>query len=129
MKQAGLDLRTCDFFNPEHIGHLIESIKSDYSSLRAIIHNASSWISDTEETHDSADILHRMMQVHAYAPYRINRALAPLLRHSEETYGDIIHVGDYVSSRGSRKHIAYAASKAAQDNLTYSFATSLAPDQ
>ncbi len=33
-----------------------------------------------------------------------------------------------MSSRGSRKHIAYAASKAAQDNLTLSFATSFAPE-
>jgi dihydromonapterin reductase/dihydrofolate reductase len=32
-----------------------------------------------------------------------------------------------VSSRGSKKHIAYAASKAAQDNLTLSFAQKLAP--
>ena len=32
-----------------------------------------------------------------------------------------------MSGRGSRKHIAYAASKAAQDNLTLSFAALLAP--
>ena len=32
-----------------------------------------------------------------------------------------------MSGRGSKKHIAYAASKAAQDNLTLSFATLLAP--
>ena len=41
---------------------------------------------------------------------------------------DIVHLGDYVSGRGSKKHIAYAASKAAQDNLTLSFAALLAPD-
>jgi dihydromonapterin reductase/dihydrofolate reductase len=36
-------------------------------------------------------------------------------------------VGDYVSTRGSEKHIAYAASKAAQDNLTFSFSAKLGP--
>ena len=51
----------------------------------------------------------------------------PCCRPDSEGPADIIHIGDYVSSRGSRKHIAYAASKAAQDNLTLSFAAKLAP--
>ena len=42
-------------------------------------------------------------------------------------HADIIHIGDYVSSRGSRKHSAYAASKAAMDNLTLSSSARLAP--
>jgi dihydromonapterin reductase/dihydrofolate reductase len=68
-----------------------------------------------------------MMQVHVSAPYQLNLALAPLLKASSSNQADIIHMGDYVSGRGSKKHIAYAASKAAQDNLTLSFAASLAP--
>ena len=67
-----------------------------------------------------------MMDVHVTAPYRINLALEPQLKAGSPA--DIIHIGDYVSGRGSRKHIAYAASKAAQDNLTLSFAARLAPD-
>lgn len=66
-------------------------------------------------------------QVHVSAPYLLNLALEPLLLASHAMHADIIHVGDYVSSRGSKKHIAYAASKAAQDNLTQSFASKLAP--
>ncbi len=34
---------------------------------------------------------------------------------------------DYVATRGSRKHIAYAASKAGLENLTLSFAARYAP--
>ncbi len=68
------------------------------------------------------------MKVHVSAPYRINLALEPLLRASSHPHADIIHIGDYVSNRGSRKHIAYAASKAAQDNLTLSFAARFAPE-
>lgn len=40
---------------------------------------------------------------------------------------EIEHTPDYVSSRGSSKHIAYAASKAAQDKLTLSFAVRRGP--
>jgi dihydromonapterin reductase/dihydrofolate reductase len=69
-----------------------------------------------------------MLRVHAGAPYELNLALADLLRARAPDPADIIHIGDYVSTRGSRKHIAYAASKAAQDNLTRSFAALLAPD-
>ncbi|HHU7257493.1 TPA: SDR family oxidoreductase, partial [Escherichia coli] len=38
------------------------------------------------------------------------------------------HFTDYVVERGSDKHIAYAASKAALDNMTRSFARKLAPE-
>jgi len=67
------------------------------------------------------------MQVHVTAPYRINLGLAQLLQADPDRTSDIIHIGDYVSGKGSTKHIAYAASKAAQDNLTLSFAARLAP--
>jgi dihydromonapterin reductase/dihydrofolate reductase len=40
---------------------------------------------------------------------------------------DIIHISDFVASVGSEKHQAYAASKAALENLTFSQARLLAP--
>ena len=68
-----------------------------------------------------------MMRVHVTAPYTINLALAPLLNACSAEYADIIHLGDYVSARGSKKHIAYAASKAAIENLSLSYAKKFAP--
>ena len=91
-----------------------------------MVHNASDWLAESAEL-DAATTLRRMMQVHVSAPYQINLGLASNLQQSRCGCADIIHIGDYVSSRGSRKHIAYAASKAAQDNLTLSFAARLAP--
>jgi dihydromonapterin reductase/dihydrofolate reductase len=101
-------------------------VQERYTALRAVIHNASDWLPD-EGPLPAAEVLRRMLQVHVSAPYRLNLALAPLLQACGEQYADIIHIGDYVSSRGSSKHSAYAASKAAQDNLTLSFAARLAP--
>ena len=70
-----------------------------------------------------------MLNVHVLAPYLLNLECGDLLhRYGEQRgYADIIHMTDYVVSTGSKKHIAYAASKAALDNLTLSFASKLAP--
>ena len=126
LEQKGAELYQCDFDDESQIDKLIENVLCNHSSLRAIIHNASDWLADKAEL-PSAEIMRRMMQVHVSAPYQINLALEHLLEASEGSHADIIHVGDYVSGRGSKKHIAYAASKAAQDNLTQSFAAKLAP--
>ena len=68
-----------------------------------------------------------MMHIHAKVPYLLNLALTPLLQNAAEPHSDIIHMTDYVVEKGSPNHIAYAASKAALDNMTRSFAARLAP--
>jgi dihydromonapterin reductase/dihydrofolate reductase len=127
LKELGAQLYHCDFANDTQISYFTDSVKMRHSRLRAIIHNASDWIADGSVHVSPADTMRRMMQVHVSAPYQINLALEKLLLASSHACADIIHIGDFVSSRGSKKHIAYAASKAAQDNLTLSFAARLAP--
>ncbi len=126
LEHKGAELYQCDFDDETQTDALVETIANKHKSLRAIIHNASDWLPEKAEL-PSSEIMRRMMQVHVSAPYQINLGLEPLLEASRSRHADIIHVGDYVSSRGSKKHIAYAASKAAQDNLTQSFAAKLAP--
>ncbi len=126
LEDKGAELYYCDFYDVGSLSQLIASIKTTHFSLRAIIHNASDWMPEKSELPPS-EIMAKMMQVHASAPYQINLELAPLLQATVAEHADIIHIGDYVSQRGSKKHIAYAASKAAQDNLTLSFAASLSP--
>jgi len=130
LSAQGADLYFCDFLDEPQIDLLVQQVKSAYPSLRAIIHNASDWMPDpagSPADPAAGDVMRRMMQVHVTAPYLINLGLAPLLNATSAPQADIIHVGDYVSGRGSTKHIAYAASKAGQDNLTLSFAARLAP--
>jgi dihydromonapterin reductase/dihydrofolate reductase len=126
LEQLGGELIHCDFDSRSAVEGLVESIQQRHTGLRAVIHNASSWLPDDDEL-PAAEVIERMMRIHAGVPYELNLALTPLLLACREPHADIIHIGDYVSSRGSKKHIAYAASKAAQDNLTYSFAAKLAP--
>lgn len=126
LARQGADLVACDFTRPGDIDDLLAHVTTHYASLRAVIHNASDWLAEGHGT-PAQQVMQTMLDVHVMAPYRINLALADLLQVGAGACSDIIHLGDYVSARGSRKHIAYAASKAAQDNLTLSFAAKLAP--
>lgn len=122
LRQQGVDCVFADFSSDSGINRFIDSINSDYDGLRAIVHNASTWLPDDEDNLSS--VFEEMMNVHAKAPLMINYGLKDLLNGSE---ADIVHLSDFVAQVGSEKHIAYAASKAALDNLTRSFARKFAP--
>ena len=128
LRHHGIDCIYADFSEPTAILAFSEELKQRYPMLRAIIHNASEWLPENGDIDDS-EVLRRMLSVHAVAPYLINQQCGELLRRYGEIHGqaDIIHLSDYVASIGSKKHIAYAASKAALENMTLSFATKLAP--
>ena len=128
LRREGIETIRADF-DEEHGAELLAAeLGKRYNSLRALIHNASQWIpeSDAEEY---PRVLDRMLKVHVRAPYLLNLACGELLRGYGERHGyaDIIHMSDYVAATGSSKHIAYAASKAALDNMTLSFASKYAP--
>lgn len=114
-----------DFATDDGIDGFIDQLRAATDRLRAIIHNASDWLPETPE-HSPQATFSAMMQVHAMAPYRINLACQDLLLAGDGPR-DIVHMTDYVADKGSRKHIAYAASKAALSNMTASFAQLLAP--
>ncbi|MBK4996475.1 dihydromonapterin reductase [Pseudomonas sp. S37] len=98
---------------------LIDHLHQHYDGLRAIIHNASLWLDD------GLDNLETMFRLHVEAPYHLNLALGDLLAKVEKA--DIIHICDETSSRGSKSHIGYAATKAALQNMVLSFAEKYAP--
>lgn len=127
LEKAGALCIQADFSTDEGILAFAHTVKSHTDGLRAIIHNASAWLPESPERNLSA-VMQQMMQIHVNAPYLLNHALEPLLRGHGHASADIIHFTDYVVERGSDKHIAYAASKAALDNMTRSFARKLAPE-
>lgn len=125
LEKVGVTIKQADFSSDAGIQDFITWATGCFTQLRAIVHNASDWCAESDDL-PAAETISRMMQIHASAPYQINLALAPLLEQGPQ-FGDIIHMTDYVHETGSKKHIAYAASKAALQNLTLSFASSLAP--
>ena len=128
LKQKGIETIQADFSDEAGILQFADKLRGRFHSLRALIHNASEWIPEGDEHPDSI-VLQRMLNVHVMAPYLLNQECGELLRRNGELEGraDVIHMSDYVAGTGSKKHIAYAASKAALDNLTLSFASKFAP--
>ena len=128
LEDQGIETIQADFSDEQGITGLAQELCARFSSLRAIIHNASEWIPEGGEATDSM-VMQCMLNVHVFAPYLLNQQCGDLLRRHGERHGfaDIIHMSDYVASTGSKKHIAYAASKAALHNLTLSFASKFAP--
>jgi dihydromonapterin reductase/dihydrofolate reductase len=126
LEQQGVHCIECDFKQSQALEQLETELRAHYTALRAVIHNASSW--DCEASNpDFASLFDSMMHIHAKVPYLLNLALTDLLQ-AYDGIADIIHLTDYVVEKGSPKHIAYAASKAALDNLTRSFASKYAPN-
>lgn len=127
LEAAGARCIRADFSTNAGIQTFADAVLASTDGLRAVLHNASAW---TEENPDTSlgDVMQQMMQIHVNTPYLLNHALEPLLRGRGHAASDIIHFTDYVVECGSAKHIAYAASKAALDNMTRSFARKLAPE-
>ncbi|MBU1392018.1 MAG: dihydromonapterin reductase [Gammaproteobacteria bacterium] len=129
LNALGATLYPCDFYDDAQVQALIAEL-AKLPQIRAIIHNASDWLPDNCQRAPS-QVLQRMMQVHVSVPYQLNLALEAQLRAAagDEIGGsDVIHITDYVAEKGSQKHIAYAASKAALHNMTLSFAAKFAPE-
>jgi len=98
---------------------LIAHVHAHYDALRGIVHNASQWLDD------DLDNLEAMFRLHVEAPFHLNQSLGQWLIRAGRA--DIIHVCDESASRGSKNHVAYAATKAALQNMTLSFAEMYAP--
>jgi len=128
LQSQGIETLEADFADEAGAVDFADTLRGRYESIRGLIHNASEWLGESEDRRD-ATIMRSMLNVHVMAPYLINQRCGELLVRYGETHGhaDIIHMTDYVASVGSSKHIAYAASKAALDNLTLSFASKYAP--
>jgi len=128
LRDSGADLQQVDFYQQSSLEGFLHYVGQEYKAIRAIIHNASDWRPENKGNprENALQIMNQMMTVHATVPYLVNLTLKDQLMSGNKT-SDIIHISDYVAEKGSKKHIAYAASKAALNNLTLSFSAMMAP--
>jgi dihydromonapterin reductase/dihydrofolate reductase len=123
LREHGAVALQADFSSEAGILAFIAELKRNTDCLRAIVHNASDWLSEPPGA--EGETFQHLFNVHMLAPYLINLHGEELLRRS--TPADIVHISDDVTRKGSARHIAYSASKAGLDNLTLSFAARFAP--
>ncbi|WP_111412896.1 dihydromonapterin reductase [Billgrantia lactosivorans] len=127
MRRRGIVTLQADFASETGILDFISRLKAVTPALRAIVHNASDWAPDAQGEAAGANF-ERLFRVHMLAPYLINLHGRELLDACSEPQRDIVHMTDYVVQKGSRRHAAYAATKAGLANLTLSFAAMYAPE-
>jgi len=126
LRQRGAVALKADLSTPAGINGMLAEVRQVAESLRAIIHNASIWLTD-ESVQSDPHYFDELMNLHVRAPYLINLACEALLTASTSPCLDIIHITDTTVQKGSAQRAAYVASKAALESLTLSFAARLAP--
>src|SRR5690554_1272473 len=117
LRERGIVTLAADFSTEAGILDFLARLKTETSSLRAIVHNASDWAPDSTGPEAGATF-ERLFRIHMLAPYLINLHARELLERCSEPQRDIVHMTDYVVQKGSKKHAAYAATKAGLVNLT-----------
>jgi len=115
-----------DFNDIVSLAAFLEELPTKVRSLRAVIHNASIWVTDAQIT-GTPSLLEALLRVHISAPYQINQVCYPLLCQSQAKFADVIAMSDARVAAGHPDYSAYLASKAGLETLTKSLAKAWAP--
>jgi Dehydrogenases with different specificities (related to short-chain alcohol dehydrogenases) len=70
LKDKGATVLQADFSTEAAIDRAIDEIKAISKTYRAVIHNASDWAQEKDNSNKHS-LIERMMMIHAIGPYRI----------------------------------------------------------
>lgn len=99
---------------------MCNTLDETFGRLDGILHNASELGDRTALSHYCVDTWQRLMNVNVTAPFMLNQKLFPLLKKSPEA--SVIFTSSSVGRQGRAFWGAYAASKAASENMMQTFA-------
>ena len=102
---------------------LAQVLFDTFGKVDGLLHNAAELGERTPISNYSTDTWARIMQVNVNAPFMLTKALLPLMDNSEDA--SILFTGSSVGYEGRAFWGAYAASKAAQENLMQTLAQEL----
>ncbi len=102
---------------------MCDALDAEFGRLDGLLHNAAELGQHTPIANYAPDVWMRVMQINVNAPFMMTRALLPLLERSSA--GSIVFTGSGVGFQGRAFWGAYAASKAAQENLMQTLADEL----
>jgi NAD(P)-dependent dehydrogenase (short-subunit alcohol dehydrogenase family) len=100
-----------------------DSIETEFGRLDGLVHNAAELGERSSIGSYSLKSWEKLMQVNVSAPFALSKYCLPLLQQSEA--GSIIFTGSSVGLKGRAYWGAYAASKAAIENLMETLADEL----
>lgn len=102
---------------------LAQALFDEFGKVDALLHNAADLGERTPITNYAADTWTRVMQVNVNAPFMLTQALLPVIEKAEQ--GSIVFTGSSVGYQGRAFWGAYAASKAANENMMQTLAQEL----
>jgi dihydromonapterin reductase/dihydrofolate reductase len=127
LTDMGVQVIQADLVDTQHILRFIEQVKTQCHSIRAIIHNASSF-SPTEDSLEAAAAQYdAFYTVHMKAPYLINQALHSIMKGDKDLPADIIHITDINVENPTPKFDIYGTTKAGLHNMMLVLAKKFAP--
>jgi dihydromonapterin reductase/dihydrofolate reductase len=127
LERAGAVCIAADLARAGEAEALANAVRNAATSLRAVIHNASSFAPTAAEPEAALAQLDQFYAVHLRAPMALNLLLVDLLQACSAPRADIVHITDIYADRPNPVFDAYCATKAGLQNLALSFAKRLAP--
>lgn len=117
-----------DFSDAAASQDVAERLAAATPTIRAIVHNASTFAPTDDEPAQAAEQFQAFFEVHMRAPYLLNTRLADQIQGPDGSAGDIVHITDIYADNPGPQYDIYCATKAGLQNLSASFAKRLAPD-
>jgi len=102
---------------------MCNAIGEEFDHLDGILHNAADLGQRTPVANYAPDVWMRLMQVNVNAPFMLTQVVIPLLERAKNA--SIVFTGSSVGYKGRAYWGAYAASKAAAENLMQTLADEL----
>lgn len=109
--------------NAKDFEDFAQVIFDEFGKLDGLLHNAAELGERTPLSNYSPDVWQRVMQTNVNAPFMMTRSLLPVMEHAPNA--SILFTGSTVGYEGRAFWGAYAASKAAQENLMQTLAQEL----
>ncbi|MBR9910105.1 MAG: YciK family oxidoreductase [Gammaproteobacteria bacterium] len=102
---------------------MAQALFDEFGRLDGLLHNAAELGQRTPLNNYSTDVWLQVMQVNVNAPFMLTKSMLPLLERAEQA--SILFTGSSVGLQGRAYWGAYAASKAALENLMQTLAQEL----
>jgi NAD(P)-dependent dehydrogenase (short-subunit alcohol dehydrogenase family) len=106
-----------------HFINMCDAIHEEFKHIDGLLHNAADLGQSTSITGYATDVWIRCMQVNVNAPFMLTKVFMPLLQNAKNA--SILFTGSSVGYQGRAYWGAYAASKAAAENVMQTLAEEL----